>query len=135
MLVLAHRFGGIAVGATAPSTAPLWTSLWPDPATSGRLSYDIDTLSLTFAQEIGARLIWLWVHLVIALLGAFAVCFYFSANTIIYYLLRKEVDATDLDDVYIELTDDEFADQAPGDAPAADTAPPETGQTAVAPSV
>jgi hypothetical protein len=133
MLVLAHRFGGIAVGATADSTAPLWTSLWPDPATSGRLSYDIDTLSLTFAQEIGARLIWLWVHLVIALLGAFAVCFYFSANTIIYYLLRKEVDATDLDDVYMELTDDEFADPVPTDAPAGDTASPSVVQPDIAP--
>lgn len=133
MLVLAHRFGGIAIGATADSTAPLWSSLWPDPATSGRLSYDIDTLSLTFAQEIGARLIWLWVHLVIALLGAFAVCFYFSANTIIYYLLRKEVDATDLDDVYMELTDDEFADPVPTDAPAGEAATPGAVQTDVAP--
>jgi hypothetical protein len=123
MLVLAYKFAGLAVMASADSTAPLWPSLWPDPSTSGRLSYEIDTLSLTFAQEIGARLIWLWVHLVIAILGAFAVCFYFSANTIIYYLMRQEVDATELDDVYLEQMDDEFADPIASDAPATDAAP------------
>jgi hypothetical protein len=111
MLVLAHRFGGLAVVTTSSdSTAPLWSSLWPDPSITGRLSYDIDNISLTFAQEIGARLIWLWVHFVIAILGAFAVSFYLSASTIIYYLMRREVDATDLDDVYLEQTEDEFAE-------------------------
>jgi hypothetical protein len=123
MLVLTHKAVGVGVFTSAGSTAPLWTSLWPSPATAGRLSYDIDTLSLNFPQEIGARLIWFWVHGVIAILGAFAVSFYFSANTIIYYLMRQEVDATDLDDVYLEQADDEFAD------PAAAPAPPIAGST------
>ena len=117
LLVLTHKFAGLAMLTTADSAAPLWTSLWPNPATSARLSYDIDSLSLTFAQDVGAHLIWLWVHLVIAILGAFAISFYFSANTIIYYLMRREVDATDLDDVYLELVDDEFADPAMPDSP------------------
>ena len=39
--------------------------------------------------------------------------FYFSANTIIYFLMRHEVDATELDDVYLEQADDEFAETAP----------------------
>ena len=46
----------------------------------------------------------------IGLLGAFAISFYFSANTIIYYLMRREVDATELDDVYVEQSEDEFGD-------------------------
>ncbi len=110
ILLLAHSFASVAIFTHAESTAPLWTTMWPNPGTAARLSYEIDTLGLTFAQEIGARLIWLWVHLIIAMLGAFVVCFYFSANTIIYYLLRREVDATDMDDVYLEQIDDEFAD-------------------------
>ena len=124
MLILAHKFGGIAVVASANSGASLWNSLWPDPGFTGRLSYEIDTLSLTFPEEIGARLIWLWVHLVIAILGAFAVSFYFSANTIIYYLMRREVDATDIDDVYLELVNDEFADPIMPDAPPTDAPEP-----------
>ena len=51
-----------------------------------------------------------WVYLVIGLVGAFAISFYFSANTLIYYLMRREVDATDLDDVYVEEMDDEIPD-------------------------
>ncbi len=121
MLVLAHRAVGAGIFTSADSTAPLWTSLWPSPSTAGRLTYDIDSLGLTFSQEIGARLIWLWVHGVIAILGAFAISFYFSSNTIIYYLMRREVDATDLDDVYLDQLDDEFADPA--------TPPPAPGST------
>ena len=39
--------------------------------------------------------------------------FYFSANTIIYFLMRHEVDATEMDDVYLEQADDEFAEATP----------------------
>ncbi len=123
MLVLTHRFAGMAIFTTTDSAVPLWTSMWPSPSTAARLTYDIDTLGLSFAQEIGARLIWFWVHLVIAMLGAFAISFYFSSNTIIYYLMRREVDATDLDDVYLEQSDDEFADPITSDTPELVTPP------------
>ena len=42
------------------------------------------------------------------MLGAFAISFYFTANTIIYYLMRHEVDATELDDVYLEQSEEDF---------------------------
>jgi hypothetical protein len=54
------------------------------------------------------------------MLGAFAISFYFSANTIIYVLMRHEVDATELDDVYLEQTDEDFGElPAPAPTPAA----------------
>jgi hypothetical protein len=56
------------------------------------------------------------------MLGAFAISFYFSANTIIYYLMRREVDATELDDVYLEQSEEDFGDTAPVATPAAATA-------------
>jgi hypothetical protein len=126
MLLLTHKFAGLAIFTTTDSAVPLWTSLWPNPGTAARLSYDIDTLGLSFAQEIGARMIWLWVHLVIAMLGAFVVCFYFSSNTIIYYLMRREVDATDIDDVYLEQPDDEFGDPLTPDVATTPAAPAPT---------
>jgi hypothetical protein len=64
------------------------------------------------------------------MLGAFAISFYFSANTIIYMLMRHEVDATELDDVYLEQTEEDFGDlsapsqTAPAAAPEAPAAPP-----------
>jgi len=61
------------------------------------------------------------------LLGAFAISFYFSANTIIYYLMRREVDATELDDVYVEETEDEFGEPVA----TADTKVPSAAPTSV----
>ncbi len=125
VLTLTHRFVALGVFAHADSTAPLLSALWPDPATAGRLTYSVDALSLTLPQEIGAALIWFWVHLLIAVLAAFAVCFYFSANTIIYYLLRQDVDATDLNEVYVDPSDEDDADEPdPADpVPAPEAAP------------
>jgi hypothetical protein len=113
MLTLAHKFVGMGVFVHADSTAPLWTAMWPSPATAARLSYDIDFLTLSSGQSLGAFLISFWVNLVIAILGAFAISFYFSANTIIYYLMRQEADTTALDDVYLEQMDDEIVDPLP----------------------
>jgi hypothetical protein len=111
VLALTHRSVALGLFTHADSTAPLLSALWPDPATAGRLSYDVDTLSLSFPQEVAAGLIWFWVHLAIAVLGAFAVSFYFAANTIIYYLLRQEVDATDLNEVFVDPSDEDDADE------------------------
>src|SRR6185503_10047642 len=83
------------------------------PAGNGRLVYDVDFLTLGPAQDIGAALLSFWIYLTIGMLGAFAISFYFSSNTIIYFLMRHEVDATELDDVYLEQADDEFAETAP----------------------
>jgi hypothetical protein len=37
---------------------------------------------------------------------------YFSSNTIIYYLMRNEVDATELDDVYLEQSPEDVVESA-----------------------
>jgi hypothetical protein len=116
MLVLAHKFVGLGIFVHADSTAPLWTAMWPSPATAARLSYDVDFLTLSSGQSLGAFLISFWVYLVIAILGAFAISFYFSANTIIYYLMRQEADTTAMDDVYLEQLDDDIADPSPAAA-------------------
>jgi len=63
---------------------------------------------LTRWDSTSAGIMQFWIYLVIGLIGAFAISFYFSANTVIYYLMRREVDATDLDDVYVEETDDDL---------------------------
>ncbi len=110
MLALAHKFVGAGIFSHAESTARLFPTMWPSPVTAARLSYEIDYMALSGGQSIGAALIAFWVYLVIAILGGFAISFYFSANTIIYYLMRREVDATEMDDVYLEQVDDEFAE-------------------------
>jgi hypothetical protein len=112
MLALTHTFIGWGVFTTANGNGatPAWPVMWPAPLTSPSLTYDVDFLSLNSGQDIGAALVAFWVYLVISMIGAFLISFYFSANTIIYVLMRQEVDATELDDVYLEQTDEEFTE-------------------------
>ena len=104
--------------------------MWPAPRWED-LTYDVDYAHLKPAEDIAAGAISFWVYLTIGLLGAFAISFYFSSNTIIYYLMRREVDATELDDVYVEETEDEFGDPMTGaaDVGADKAGPGATGAT------
>jgi hypothetical protein len=94
---------------TGANAADVFARIWQhpdDPLDS--LRPNPDYASLNGSQAAAAGMIQFWVYLTIGLIGAFAISFYFSANTIIYYLMRREVDATDLDDVYVEETDDDL---------------------------
>ena len=93
--------------------------MWTGP--HARLSYDIDFLALRGDQDIAAALVAFWVYLVIGMIGAFLISFYFSANTIIYYLMRREVDATEPDDVYLEQSDEDFGEPMPHSPGSAET--------------
>jgi len=84
-------------------------TMWPGPSFWG-LHGGFDWGVCWGAQAFGAWLIAFWVYVVIGFVAAFLVSFFFSANTVIYYLLRKKVDATDLDDVYVE---EEPAEEVP----------------------
>jgi hypothetical protein len=72
--------------------APTMAGPWPVPGGS----------------ESGATylfIIWVWV--VLGLVLAFLWSFFFTAQTVIYFLLRKVVDATDMDEVYMEESEEE----------------------------
>jgi hypothetical protein len=134
MLLATHYFVGWWLGNGAAGNtwhgAGGFAPLWPPPDWQN-LTYNIDYAHLKWSEKIAAGEISFWVYMTIGLLGAFAISFYFSANTIIYYLMRREVDATELDDVYVEDTEDEFGEPvaaaaatdgsktAPGSTPAA----------------
>lgn len=84
-----------------------WPQIWP--AVSDRdLTYQINYHGLAWSEATSAALIAFWVYIVLTFLAAFLVSFYFSANSIIYFLMRREVDATELDDVYLEESDEDF---------------------------
>jgi hypothetical protein len=104
--------------------------MWPRPVWA-ELPYQGGYDSLKWSEDFASGMISLWVYLVISLLGAYAISFYFSASTIIYYLMRREVDATEMNDVYLEESDDDFADPASPAGAAAETSAP-TADTAAA---
>ena len=124
MLSLANIFTGLGVFTRADSQTPLWQTMWPSPGSIGRLAYSINWISLSLGERIGAVLLAFWVYLVVALLGAYAISFYFSVNTVIYYLMRREVDATELDDVYLEQSDEDFGDVVPKSETSIEGGPP-----------
>ncbi len=76
-------------------------SLWP-LAYPGAIHVWPDWTSLTWYEYISAFLITIWLLLVLGLVWSFLCSFYYSGSTVIYFLLRRDVDKTDLDDVYLE---------------------------------
>ncbi len=67
-------------------------------------------------------LIRVWVLVVVGLMVSFLISFYYSANTIIYALMRKGVDKVALEEVY--TPSDEMAAR-PADVPSITDSPPE----------
>ncbi len=96
-------------------TTPFWGELLPGPVSA--------------TEWVGGVLIAVWVFLLVALLGAFAVSFFFCGSTQMYFLLRRDVDATDLEEVYYE----EPADDVPPAAPEPSTATAGAAPAAAAP--
>jgi hypothetical protein len=85
-----------------------------------------------WSETIAAYLIYLCVLVVVGLVIAFITSFYFSANTIIYALMRKWVDNTSVEDIYT-FPEQPQTEQPPVEQPAgteseADEPPPDETQ-------
>jgi hypothetical protein len=63
-----------------------------------------------WSESISVFLVYLGLLVVAGLVLAYLISFYFSANTIIYSLMRNRVDGTRLEDIYI-YTEDDFLQQ------------------------
>ena len=143
VLSLTNFFAGLFVYRRAAGGENVWTTMFPPPAggpLGGDLPYNVSYASLGWYGDIAAFLLAFWNYLLIALLGAFAISFYFSVNTVIYYLMRREVDATEMDDVYLEQPEEDFAETpttttspATPAAPAGTSSPSAATPTTIAP--
>jgi len=99
-----------------PAPRELWNQVWPAPSVDDmriRPNYS----ALNGGDRVGAGLVFFWVYLTLSILGAYLISYYFSVNTIIYYLMRQEVDATALDDVFVEQSEDDFVETPTSPAP------------------
>ena len=74
------------------------TAIWPKPEFMNLLGSQ-DAAPTAWAELLAARLAYLFVLMVVGLIVSFIISFYFSANTIIYSLMRNRVDKTALNDV------------------------------------
>ncbi len=78
------------------------TAIWAGPSFWNLLGPSSLTTA-NWTQSIAAFLVHLCLLVVIGLVVSFVISFCFSANTIIYVLMRNRVDKTELDDVYIPI--------------------------------
>ena len=75
--------------------------MWPAP-TYDSLTGPAGWESMGTGTALGAWLMGVWVFLLAATVLAYLLSFSACSTTVIYCLLRRKVDATDLDDVYVE---------------------------------
>lgn len=59
------------------------------------------------AEAFGSVVIAIFVWIVLGLMVSYLISFFFSSQTVIYFLLRKIVDATDMEEVYMEESEEE----------------------------
>ena len=80
--------------------------MWDVPTTAQ--PWPVPSGAEVFNAEGGAAYLFaFWVWAVLGVMMAFLVSFFFCSQTVIYFLLRKSVDATDIEEVYMEESDEE----------------------------
>jgi hypothetical protein len=74
---------------------------------------------------IGTFLVSIWLYLIFLLILGFGYSYFWTASTIVYLLMRRKVDDTELDEVYLEEEDQEspYSAGAPFTPPAKPPAP------------
>ena len=86
--------------------------LWPLGGANALYRWP-DTTDIAWHEYISVFFIAIYVLLVIAMMWSFLASFYFSGCTAVYFLLRRDVDKTDLDDIYIDEDDNDAYERSP----------------------
>jgi hypothetical protein len=95
---------------------------WLGLAREGQEKYEGKD-KLTWWNKVGAFLVAIWLYLFFLLILGFGYSYFWSASTIIYLLMRRKVDDTELDEVYLEEEDHESSYGTPAFSPAKSPAP------------
>ena len=105
-LLLWSTYRGLRVGAITQSARGLpdkIAAIWPEPTFPRLLIYSQATGSSS--ESIAAVLVYLSALVIVGLVASFIISFYFSSNTVIYALMRNQVDETPLETVYTETAE------------------------------
>ena len=82
------------------------TAIWPKP--DFRILFDSGQQQATnWTESVAVFLVYIFVLIVIGLIVSFIISFYYSANTIIYSLMRKAVDNAAFEDIYMQFDEAE----------------------------
>jgi hypothetical protein len=81
--------------------------LWAEPTLSEPWRV-ISAAQQSGAEASAQHLFEFWIWIAMALVAAFIISFFLTSQTIIYFLMRKVVDATDIEEVYMEESDEDL---------------------------
>lgn len=126
-------YAALWLARTLTGAGSSWLGLWPHaggskmealwPAGADAL-YAAPT-DLSFYEYPAALFVGFWVLIVIGLLWSFIASLFFSANTIVYCLLRRDVDHIDLHEIHWDETHtDDFGLDPPASTPPPPSPPP-----------
>jgi hypothetical protein len=73
-------------------------------------------------NKLGAWMVAIWLYLLFLMIVGFGYSYFWTASTIIYLLMRRKVDDTEMDEVYVEEDEPEEAYSMPITAPASSPA-------------
>ncbi len=112
LMYITRLFLSFAIFTESKSGVDKIEAIWPEP-TFLRLIQPLSEGQLASTELAGAVLIRIALLIVVGLLVSVVISFFFSANSIIYSLLRFKVDNTGLEEVHTQLdeTKDELNDQ------------------------
>ncbi len=102
-LLLWSTYRGLRFGAFVDSSRGLpdkIVAIWPEPSFSRLVAYS--SAAGNRSESAAALLVYLSALVIVGLVASFIISFYFSSNTVIYALMRNQVDDTPLEQVYTE---------------------------------
>ncbi len=99
----------------AYSGLPKLETMWPVPRVN-RLIQPINWWAMSGTEFIGACFLHFWIFTIVTCIGAYAVSYYFSSNTILYLLLRRAEDGQGLTEISRDDADESAVTTAPAGA-------------------
>jgi len=128
MLAVTHVFVGIGMFSSRPLAGAGVSKLdvvWQMPTFTDFRPHWLDLSLLGPGEVVLAVLVGFWTYLVWAFVQSWLISFYFSGSSVAYLLLRKDVDAIDLEEVYVEEAEEPEPAAPEPAAPAPEAAEPE----------
>ena len=110
---------------------PAWADLSLLPSV-GDVNYwgSFHNAPLNWSESFALFFFYCWVFLIVGLVGAFVVSFFYTGSTQLYLLVRREYDATDFDEIYYEEDEEDLLPpEEPTPIGAGDTATPSADST------
>jgi hypothetical protein len=82
--------------------------------------------SLSFHNKVGAVLVSFWLGVILLVIIGFGYAYFWTASTLIYLLLRRQIDTAEVDEVFLDDEDGGYKSPTPARTPARTPTTPTT---------